>query len=202
MNTFNSLLGRNSGGGEQQGDQQDNLTYHPAGGLLEEPDAVMIDPTGQLQQHLVVTTITQQDIDQLGPTQQSAATAVGAAGEMGVSTAVVGTAEGRGAQAQPLRKTRGRGNPPQAPTEYSGIGAALCCLGPNMYNPEIIAAELKLQSDINGDQAKHAAFRNFLVNYTQLQMYLAMAGAQVTVTMIHTPGAYYSIKSATNGYQG
>jgi hypothetical protein len=33
-------------------------------------------------------------------------------------------------------------------------------------------------------------------------MYLAMAGAQVTVTMIHTPGAYYSIKSATNGYQG
>jgi hypothetical protein len=67
-----------------------------------------------------------------------------------------------------------------------------------MYNPEIIAAELKLQSNIDGDQAKHAAIRNFLVNYTQLQMYLAMAGAEVSVTMIHTPGAYYSIKSATN----
>ncbi len=65
------------GGGEQQGDQQDNLTYHPAGGLFEEPDTVMIDPTGQLEQHLVVTTITQQDVDHLGPTQQPDATAVG-----------------------------------------------------------------------------------------------------------------------------
>ncbi len=119
-----------------------------------------------------------------------------------MSTVVVGTAEGRGAQAQPPRETRGGGNPPQAPTEYSGIGAAHRCLGHNMYDPEIIAAELKLQSNINGNQAKRTAFRNFSVNYTQLQMYLAMAGAQVTVTMIHTPGAYYSIKSATNGYQG
>jgi hypothetical protein len=71
-----------------------------------------------------------------------------------------------------------------------------------MYGAEIIAAELKLQSNIGGNPAKRAAFRNFSVNYTQLQMYLAMAGAQVMVTMIHTPGAYYSIKSATNGYQG
>jgi hypothetical protein len=162
----------------------------------------MIDPTGQLQQHLAVTTIIQQDVDQLGPTQQPTATAVGTAGGMGVSTAVVGAAEERGAQAQPPRETRGGGNPLQVPTEYSGIGAALRCLGHNMYNPKIIAAELKLQSNINGNQAKHAAFRDFSVNYTQLQMYLAMAGAQVGVTMIHTPGAYYSIESVTNGYQG
>jgi hypothetical protein len=101
------------------------------------------------------------------------------------------------------REEQGAGaTPPQALTEYSGIGAALHCLGHNMYDPEIIAAELKLQSKIDGDQAERAAFRNFSVNYTQLQMYLAMAGAQVTVTMIHTPGAYYSIESATNGYQG
>jgi hypothetical protein len=33
-------------------------------------------------------------------------------------------------------------------------------------------------------------------------MYLPTAGAQVTVTMIHTLGAYYFIKSTTNGYQG
>jgi hypothetical protein len=92
----------------------------------------MIDPTGQLQQHLAVTKITQQDVDQLGPTQQPAATAVGAAGGMGVATAVVGAAEEWGAQAQPPRETRGVGNPPQAPTEYSGIGAALRCLGHNM----------------------------------------------------------------------
>ena len=119
-----------------------------------------------------------------------------------MSTVVVGAAEGRGAQAQPPRETRGGGNPPQAPTEYSGSGAAHRCLGHNMYDPEIIAAELKLQSNIDNDQAKRAAFRNFLVNYTQLRMYLAMAGAQVMVTMIRTPGAYYSIKPATNGYQG
>jgi hypothetical protein len=61
---------------------------------------------------------------------------------MGVFTVVVGMAEGRGAQAQPPKETRGGGDPPQAPTEYSGIGAALHCLGHNMYNPEIIAAEL------------------------------------------------------------
>jgi hypothetical protein len=71
-----------------------------------------------------------------------------------------------------------------------------------MYNPGTIAAELRLQSKIDGDQAKCVAFRNFLVNYNQLQVYLAMAGAQITVTIIHTPGVYYSIKSATNGYQG
>ncbi len=29
-----------------------------------------------------------------------------------------------------------------------------------------------------------------------------MTGAQTTVTMIHTPGVYYSIESATHGYQG
>ncbi len=29
-----------------------------------------------------------------------------------------------------------------------------------------------------------------------------MVGAQATVTMIYTPGVYYLIKSATNGYQG
>ncbi len=71
-----------------------------------------------------------------------------------------------------------------------------------MYNPGTIAAELRLQSKIDGNQAKCAAFRNFSVNYNQLQVYLAMAGAQTTVTMIHTPGVYYSIKSATNRYQG
>ncbi len=109
------------GGGEQQGDQQDNLTYHPAGRSFKEPDAVMIDPTGQLQQHLAVTMITQQDDDQLDPTQQPVATAVSAAGGMGVSTVVVGTAEGRGAQAQPPRETRGRGNPPRRQQSTQGL---------------------------------------------------------------------------------
>ncbi len=71
-----------------------------------------------------------------------------------------------------------------------------------MYDPETIAAELKLQSQIDGDQGKCAAFQDFLVNYTQVRVYLAMVGTQATVAIIHTPGVYYSIKSVTNGYQG
>jgi hypothetical protein len=71
-----------------------------------------------------------------------------------------------------------------------------------MYDPETIAAELKLQSEIDGNQGKRAAFRDFLVNYTQVRVYLAMVGTQATVKMIHTPGVYYSIKSVTNGNQG
>ncbi len=156
---------------------------------FEEPDAVGIDPSCQLQEHLAATTITQQDVNQLGPTQQPAAMVNGVAGKMG-------------AQTQPPRQAGGIGNPPQAPTEYSGLEAALCCLGHNMHNPGTITAELKLQSKINGNQAKYAAFHDFSVNYNQLQVYLAMAGTQATVMMIHTPGVYYFIKSATNRYQG
>jgi hypothetical protein len=120
MNTINSLLGRNSGGGAQ-GDE-DTLAYNPAGVSFEEQDAVFIDPNGQLQEHLAATTITQQDVNQLGPTQQPAATAVGAAGGIGMAT-VVGAAEGMVAQAQPPGQAAGVGNPPQAPTEYSGLEA-------------------------------------------------------------------------------
>ncbi len=155
--------------------------------LFEEQDVVFIDPNGQLQEHLAATMITQQDVNQLGPTQQPTATAVGMAGGMGMATAV-GAAGGMVAQAQPPGGAAGIGNPPQVPTEYSDLAAALCCLGHSMYDPGTIAAELRLQSKIDGNQAKRAAFRNFSVNYNQLQVYLALAGAQTTVTMIHTPG--------------
>jgi hypothetical protein len=46
------------------------------------------------------------------------------------------------------------------------------------------------------------AFQEFATNYTQLRVYLAMVGEQKTVTMIHTIGAFYSIRAATNLYQG
>ncbi len=76
---------------------------------------VFIDPNGQLQDHLAATTITQQDVNQLGPTQQPAATAVGAAGGMGVATAI-GAAGGMVAQAQPPGGAAGIGDPPSGPT--------------------------------------------------------------------------------------
>jgi hypothetical protein len=69
---------------------------------------------------------------------------------MGMATGV-GTAGGMVAQAQPPGGAAGVGNPPQAQTEYSGLEAALCCLGQSMYkDPGSIAAELRLQSKIDG----------------------------------------------------
>jgi hypothetical protein len=81
----------------------------------------MIDPTGQLQQHLAVTTITQQDVNQLVPTQQPAATAVGAAGEMGVSTAVVGAAEGKGPKPDHQGKQGAGATPPRCQQSTQGL---------------------------------------------------------------------------------
>jgi hypothetical protein len=97
-------------GGGAQGDDN-TLAYNPAGVSFKEQDAVFIDPNGQLQEHLAATRITQQDVDQLGPTQQPAATVVGAAGGMGVATAV-GAAGGMVAQAQPPGGAAGIGNLP------------------------------------------------------------------------------------------
>jgi hypothetical protein len=82
--------------------------------MFEEQDTVFVDPNGQLREHLAATMITQQDVDQLGPTQQPAATAVGVAGGMGMAT-VVGVAGGMVAQAKPPGGTAGVGNPPPGP---------------------------------------------------------------------------------------
>jgi hypothetical protein len=43
MNTIDSLLGRNSGGGGAQGDDN-TLANNPAGMLFQEQDVVFIDP--------------------------------------------------------------------------------------------------------------------------------------------------------------
>jgi hypothetical protein len=168
MNAVNNLLGRNSGGNKPQGDE-DTLAYNQ-GGVSFEEEVVIIDPNAQLQEQLAATAISQQEFQQLVPTTGAAA----GTGWIGV-------------QAPPQQGAGGIRNPPQAPTEYYGLKTALRCLGHNMYDPEMIAAELKQQSEINGDQGKRAAFQDFLVYYTQVRVYLAMVGMQATVTMIHTP---------------
>ena len=66
----------------------------------------------------------------------------------------------------------------------------------------VLSSELALQKDIHGNTAKQTAFRDFATNYTQMRVYLAMVGEQKNVTMIHTLGTYYSIRAATNAYQG
>jgi hypothetical protein len=72
-----------------------------------------------------------------------------------------------------------------------------------MYNAEMIRAELGVQRGVNpGDAASRAAFRDFIVNVQHLRVYLAMLGGQAHVTMIHTPGVYYSISPSTSAYQG
>jgi hypothetical protein len=85
--------------------------------------------------------------------------------------------------------------------EFLGIGTTLKRQGHLNYEPSTVAAELSLQRKIQGNPTKQAAFREFATNYTQLRVYLAMVGEQKTVTMIHTIGAFYSIRAATNLYQ-
>jgi len=41
-----------------------------------------------------------------------------------------------------------------------------------------------------------------MVNVQEFRVYLAMLGNQTHVSMIHTPGVYYSLASVTSTYQG
>ena len=72
-----------------------------------------------------------------------------------------------------------------------------------MYDPATIQAELAIQlRGTPGDPANWLSFREFVVNVQEFRVYLAMLGSQTHVSMIHTPGVYYSLKSATSTYQG
>jgi hypothetical protein len=92
----------------------------------------------------------------------------------------------------------------QATAVYSGIDAALRTLGHTMYDLGAINAELKIQSGMNpADAESQLAFRDFAVNVQKFRVYLAMLGGQPSyVSMIHTPGVYYSINALTSAYQG
>ena len=74
-----------------------------------------------------------------------------------------------------------------------------------MYDPASIQAELAVQLrglGTPGDLATWTSFREFVVNVQEFRVYLAMLGNQTHVSMIHTPGVYYSLASATSTYQG
>ncbi len=83
-----------------------------------------------------------------------------------------------------------------------GITTAIKKQGHQNYEISVMAAELALQREIQGSTTKQTAFREFATNYTQLRVYLAMVGEQKNVTLIHTLGTFYSIRTAMNAYQG
>jgi hypothetical protein len=72
-----------------------------------------------------------------------------------------------------------------------------------MYDPASIQAELAVQlRGTPGDLANRTSFHKFVVNVQEFRVYLAMLGNQTHVSMIHTPGVYFSLASATRTYQG
>jgi len=72
-----------------------------------------------------------------------------------------------------------------------------------MYDPGTLEAELAIQRGVNpGDASSRQAFKDFVVNVQQFRGYLAMLGGKHVVTMLHTPGVYYSINPSTRTYQG
>jgi len=86
---------------------------------------------------------------------------------------------------------------------YSGIDSVLQKLGGKIYDPATIQAELAVQlRGTPGDLANWTSFRKFVVNVQEFRVHLAMLGTQKHVSMIHTPGMYYSLTSATSTYQG
>ena len=103
----------------------------------------------------------------------------------------------------PQHAGRGGGQQPTGDAAYSGIDFVLQKLGGKMYVPASIQAELAVQlRGTPGDPANRTAFREFVVNVQEFWVYLAMLGNQTHVSMIHTPGVYYSLASATSTYQG
>jgi hypothetical protein len=176
---FNSLRGLTGGGGASKSEHPANVGF-----TFDDGDAI-VNFENQLQPPPAVPTIAQQQEEE-----------VFAAPQVALPPAAP---PGRGGQQY-------MPNPPPAPqaTEpepYSGLETALKTLGHTLYSKETINAELAVQSGVNpGDPASQAAFRDFVVNVQQVQVYLAMLRGQSYVTRIHTPGVYYSIVQSTTTY--
>jgi hypothetical protein len=86
---------------------------------------------------------------------------------------------------------------------YSGIDSVIQKLGGKMCDPVTIQAELAVQlRGTPGDLANRTSFCEFVVNVQEFRVYMAMLGNHTHVSMIHTPGVYYFLASATSTYQG
>ncbi len=105
-------------------------------------------------------------------------------------------------QLMQLPTTGAAAQPSTQQDDCLGIRTALKKQGHLNYDTALVASELSLQQDIQGNTKNQTAFKEFATNYTQMRIYLAMVGEQQTGTMIHTLGAFYSIRATTNAYQG
>ena len=77
-------------------------------------------------------------------------------------------------------------------------GGTLRTLGHTMYDTNNIEAKLAIQRGVTpGDATSRQTFKDFVVNVQQFRGYLAMLGGKHVVTMLHTPGVYYSINQST-----
>ena len=71
-----------------------------------------------------------------------------------------------------------------------------------MFDGLMMEAELAVQAQVNpGNPASQYGYREFVINVLQFRVYLGMLGGQWHAAMIHTPGVYYSVASATSAYQ-
>ena len=176
---FNSFLGMSSGGGSGGGG--DTLPTAENGVTFDDVEAVA------------------NFTNQLGPTPAASITQT--QGEQGIPLPPAVSIPLP--PATPTPAGLGGGQQPPGDAAYFGIDSVLQKLGHTMYSPVTIEAELSVQlRGTPGDLANWMAFRDFVVNVQQFWMYLAMLGGQTHVSMIHTPGVYYSIASATSTYQG
>ncbi len=61
--------------------------------------------------------------------------------------------------------------------EYTGIESTILCLGHTMYDPATVDAELFVKSLVDPlNSIKRTAFQDFVVNFQQFRVYLAMLG--------------------------
>ena len=97
----------------------------------------------------------------------------------------------------------GGGTPPARADTYFGIGSVLRKLGYTMYDPGNLEAELAIQCGVTpGDATSCQTFKDFVVNVHKFRGYLAMLGGKHVITMLHTPGVFYSINPLMRAYQG
>ena len=138
-----------------------------------------------------------------GPPQAQQMTVPFLAGANVLQGLAIAQNQGPNQQGQPAAQQQQQPTTPKTSAEFSGLGLALTRMGHTMYNPRTLEAELSLQAGaMEGNAAALARFKDFAVNYGQLRVYGAILGDQKTITMIHTLGTFYSLKRATNAYQG
>ena len=71
-----------------------------------------------------------------------------------------------------------------------------------MYNLATIENGLSVQRKVQPDDVTLCVtFREFVVNVQKNLVYLPVLGGQPHMTMIHSPGIYYSIMSSMSAYR-